>query len=152
MNAYYNTIDFALYLKSSLMPTIEMTDTNAQEQAGLLTASALSPVAVNTANAEAISLATANSAVLSMAKIIVKSTYKVEVKTSTLSNDKVWVGNFVITNYSDENDTAESQTIKVVINNDTETFVKQKIEKALNKEDTDDYSISGLFKKDYDDF
>ena len=152
MNAYYNTIDFALYLKSSLMPTIEMSDTNAQEQAGLLTASALSPVAVNTANAEAISLATANSAVLSMAKIIVKSTYKVEVKTSALSNDKVWVGNFVITNYSDENDTADSQTIKVVINNDTEAFVKQKIEKALNKEDTDDYSISGLFKKDYDDF
>ena len=152
MNAHYNTIDLALYLKSSLMPSIEMSDTSAEEQADLLTTSSLSSVAVNTKNAEAISLATANSAVLSMAKIIVKSTYKVEVKTSTLSNDNVWEGSFVITNYSDENDTAESQIIRVAINNDTETFVRQKIEKTLNKEDTDDYSISGLFKKDYDDF
>ena len=152
MNAYYNTIDLALYLESGLMPSVEMSDTTAEEQASLLTASSLSPVAVNNENIEGVSLATANSAVLSMAKIIVKSTYKVEVKASTLSNDKIWEGNFTITNYSDENDTAESQTIKVVINNDTETFVKQKIDKALNKEDTDDYSISGLFEKDYDDF
>lgn len=152
MNAYYNTIDLSLYLKSSLMPSIEMSETSATEQANLLTASSLSPVSVNTKNAEAISLATANSAVLSIAKIMVKPTYKVEVKTSTLSEDKVWEGNFIITNYSDETDTAESQTIKIVVNNDTETFVKQKIEKALNKENTDDYSISGLFKKDYDDF
>lgn len=152
MNAYYNIIDLALYLKSALMPTVEMSETTAEEQASLLTTSSLSPVAVNTQNAEAISLATANSAVLSMAKIIVKSTYKVEVKTSTLFDDKVWEGSFVITNYSDENDTYESKTIKVVVNNDSETFIKQKIEKALNKENTDDYSISGLFEKEYDDF
>jgi len=152
MNAYYNTIDLSLYLESALMPTIEMSETTAEEQASLLTTSALSPVAVNTQNAETISLATANSAVLSLAKIIVKSTYKVEVKTSTLSDDKIWEGNFIVTNYSDENDTAESQIIEVAVNNDTETFVKQKLEKALNKENTDDYSISGLFEKEYDDF
>ncbi len=152
MNAYYNTIDLGLYLKSGLMPNIEMSETSAEEQVKLLTASSLSPVAINTENAAAISLSTANSAVLSMAKIIVKSTYKVEVGTSTLSEDKVWRGNFIVTNYSDDKDTATSGTITVTVNNDTETFVKQKIEKALNKEDTDDYSISGLFGKDYDDF
>ncbi len=152
MNANYNTIDLALYLESGLMPSIEMSETTAEKQASLLTASSLSPIAVNTQNVEAISLATANSAVLSMAKVIVKPTYKVEVKTSTLSEDKVWEGNFIVTNYSDENDNAESQTIKVTVNNDSETFIKQKIEKALNKEDTDDYGISGLFEKDYDDF
>ena len=152
MNACYNAIDLALYLKSGLMPTIEMSETTAEEQASLLTTSALSPVAVNTQNVEAISLATANSAVLSMAKIIVKSTYKVEVKTSVLSDDKIWEGNFIITNYSDENDTAETQIVKVTVNNDSETFIKQKIEKALNKEDVDDYSISGLFEKEYDVF
>ena len=152
MNAYYNVIDLALYLESGLMPAVKMSDTTAKEQAALLTPSSLSAVAVNTEYAQSISLATADSAVLSMAKIIVKSTYKVEVKTSTLSSDKVWEGNFVITNYSDENDTAESQTIKVTVNNDNETFIKQKIEKALNKEDTDDYSISGLFKKEHSDF
>ena len=152
MNAYYNTIDLALYLESGLMPSIEMSETSAKEQVNLLTTSTLSTVAVNTDYVEAISLATANSAVLSMAKIIVKSTYKVEIETSTLSSDKIWEGNFVITNYSDENDTAKSQTVQVVVSNDAETFIKQKIEKALNKEDTDDYSISGLFEKEYDDF
>ena len=148
MNAYYNTIDLALYLKSGLMPSVEMSETNAEEQAKLLTASALSPVAV--ANIDTVSLATANSAVLAMAKIIVKSTFKVQVNNSELSADKkTWTGNFVITNYSDEEDTAVSEIIAVRINGNTETFIQQKIEKALNKENTDDYSISGLFEKEY---
>ena len=152
MNAYYNVIDLSLYLESALMPSIEMSKTSAEEQVKLLTASSLSPVAVNTEHIEAVSLATANSAVLSMAKIIVKSTYKVEVGTSTLSDDKIWRGNFIVTNYSDDEDTATSNTIEVIVNNDTETFIKQKIDKALNKENTDDYSVTGLFEKEYDDF
>ena len=152
MNAYYNVIDLSLYLKSGLMPSVQMSETNAKQQASLLTASSLSPVAVNTENINSVSLETANSAVLSMAKIIVKPTYKVEIGTSTLSSSKVWSGNFVVTNYSDEEDTATTGTIKVTINNDTESFIRQKIDKALNKVDTDDYSISGLFEKDYSAF
>ena len=153
MNAYYNTIDFALYLQSALMPTVKMSETSADEQADLLTASSLSPVAVNTEYINSVSQSTADSAVLSMAKIIVKSTYKVEIKTSNYDKTShIWEGNFIITNYSDENDTAESQTVRVTVNNDSETFIKQKIEKTLNKDNTDDLSISGLFEKDYDDF
>lgn len=153
MNAYYNTIDMALYLKSGLMPNVEMGETTAKDEAALLTSAALSPVAVNTEKMSSVSLSTANSAVLSMAKIIVRSTYKVEVNTSSISTDKkTWTGSFIVTNYSDEEDTATSATVSVAINNDSETFIRQKIEKALNKEDTDDYSISGLFEKDYDDF
>ena len=154
MNAYYNTIDFELYLQSSLMPSIEMSETNAAEQASLLTTSSLSPVAV--ANIKTASLATANSAVLAMAKIIIKSTYKVEINASEMTDNgdgnETWTGSFVITNYSDEEDTAISNTISVVVNGDEESFIKQKIEKALNKEDTDDYSITGLFEKEYNDF
>ena len=152
MNAYYNTIDFALYLKSSLMPSIVMGDKTAEEQASLLTTSSLSPVAVNVKEASSISETTADSAVLSMAKIIVKSTYKVEVLSSSLSAEKKWSGTFKVTNYSDDTDTAKVIVNDIVVNNDAETFIKQKIEKALNKEDTDDYSISGLFEKGYDEF
>lgn len=153
MNAYYNTIDLALYLKSALMPNVEMSKTTAKEQAGLLTSSSLSPIAVSNINVA--SLATLNSTVLAMAKIIVKSTYKIQVNTSELiedGNKKQWKGNFTVTNYSDEEDTAVSNIITVDVNDDLETFVKQKIEKSLNKENTDDLSISGLFKKEYDDF
>lgn len=151
MNAYYNTVDLALYLKSSLMPNIEMSETTAEEQAKLLTASSLSPVAV--ANISVASEATTNSVVLSMAKIVVKSTYKVQVNESEYNKDtKIWSGNFTVTSYSNEDDTAVSDIVNIEINDDFETFVKQKIEKALNKEDTEDLSISGLFKRGYADF
>ena len=149
MNAYYNTIDLALYLKSGLMPSVEMSETTAEEQASLLTASSLSPIAV--ADITVASLATMNSAVLAMAKIIVESTYKVQVKESETYDDgnkKYWRGNFVITNYSDEEDVAISNVVTVEVNDDLETSCKQKIEKALNKEETDDYSITGLFEKE----
>lgn len=157
MNAYYNVIDLALYLESSLMPSIKMEETDATKQAALLTTSSLSPVAVKTEYVKSISKSTADSSVLSMAKIIVRSTYKVEVNTSTISTDvysdengdyKLWEGNFIVTNYSDEEDFAVSNTIQVKVNIDEESFIKQKIDKALNKTDTDNYSISGLFEKE----
>lgn len=147
MNAYYNVIDLSLYLRSGMMPTVKMSTTNATEQASLLTKASLSPVAVT--NAEIVSLETANSVILSMAKIIVKSTYKVEIGSSSFnSTNKTWTGSFIVTNYSDEEDTATSSTVNIVVNDNVELFVKQKIEKALNKENTEDLSISGLFEKD----
>lgn len=178
MNAYYNTIDLALFLKSVLTPFYDaylideldnflvdksdnylmykesiMKDTSAKKQADLLTYSALSPVSVS--NTNIVSLATLNSTVLSMAKIIVKPIYKVQVNTSEISNNgdtKIWTGNFILTNYSDDEDTAVSETISIVVNDDYENFIRQKMEKALSKENVDDLSITGLFAKDYGDF
>lgn len=153
MNAYYNTIDLALYLKSGLMPSVEIAETNASKEAALLTESSLSPIAV--ADVTVASLSTVNSVVLAMAKVVVKPTFKVEINSSELieeGNGKHWNGNFIVTNYSDEEDTAVSETISVFVNDDLETSIKQKIEKTLNKEDVDDLSISGLFKMSYDDF
>ncbi len=154
MNAYYNTVDLSLYLESGLMPSIEMAETNAEEQVELLESSFLPTVAV--ANINTVSLPTANSAVLAMAKIIVRSTFKVEIGTSELIDNadstKTWRGNFIVTNYSDEEDTATSELISVGIDGDQEAYINQRIDRALSKEDTDDYSISGLFKKEYDDF
>ena len=153
MNAYYNTVDLILYLKSALMPSVKMSKTTAKEQAELLTSSSLSPISV--ANTKVVSLATLNSAILAMAKTVVKPTYKVQVNTSELienEDSKQWKGNFTVTNYSDEEDTAVSEIIIVDVNDDMETFIEQKIEKILNKENTDDLSISSLFEKEYDDF
>lgn len=153
MNAYYNAIDLELYLESGLMPSVEMNGTNAEEQIGLLTSSSLSPVAV--ADVTTASLANVNSAVLAMAKTIVRPAYKVQIGLSELvdgGNSRSWRGNFIITSYSDEEDTATGEAISVLINDDLESFIKQKLEKSLNKENTDDLSISGLFEKEYDDF
>lgn len=153
MNAYYNVIDLVLYLKSGLMPNVEISGTTAEEQVSLLTSSSLSPVAV--ADVTIASLSTINSAVLAMAKTIVRPTYKVQIDKSEIVNEgnsKTWKGNFIAENYSDEEDVFVGNTISVDINDDLESFVKQKIDKILNKENTDDLSISGLFEKDYDDF
>ena len=160
MTAYYNTIDLLLYLKSGLMPNVKMSDTKAEDQIKLLTTATLSPVAVNVKEIKNVSEATAKSSVLSMAKVLIRPTYKVDVvdgssslsEYNSASEYRTWTGKFVVTNYSDEKDTATSDTISVRINIDTETFIKQKLDKALNKENTDDYSISGLFENEYDDF
>ena len=146
MTAVYNTIDLSLFLESTLMPDIKMSDTNATEQAALLTAKALSPVSV--ANVSYISLATANSVVLSIAKIIIDSRYRVKVNNSSLEN-RLWTGNFIITNYSDEEDTVISPTISIEINDDYEGFVQQKLDKAIKDKNTDNLSITGLFKLEY---
>lgn len=160
MNAYYNTIDLGLYLTSGLMPTVEMSDTNAEKEAAKLTVANISPVAVE--KIDNISVATADSVVLSMAKVVVDSTrYRVKVHDgSTLSGSKpnptrIWTGCFDVTNYSDEEDKFTSKEISVTINSDYETFIKQKIDKTLAKEDSDNkYGISELFDIDgtLDDF
>ena len=148
MTEYYKTIDFLLYLQSNLMPDSKMNDTSAEEQCLLLTEANLSPVAVE--DVSNISLATANSVVLSMAKVIVDSRYQVKINQSSL-NSQTWEGNFIVTNYSDEDDTGISSTVSILINDDYETFVEQKIEKTINQ-NAQDISIVGLFKMDYPDF
>ena len=146
MMAVYNTIDLLLYLESGLMPNVEMSDTNASEQAALLTSDNISPVAVT--DVSKISLATANSVVLSMAKVIADSRYRVKVNTSSLEG-QIWTGNFIVTNYSDEEDTATSALITVTINDNYESFVQQKLDKTIKDKDEDNLSITGLFKMDY---
>ena len=153
MTAYYDTVDMGGYLKSMLMPNSKMGDTTAVEQAKLLTVANISPVAVS--DISNISVVTADNVVLAMAKIVVDSRYRVKVNTSSLSSERwnqVWTGNFVVTNYSDEEDTATSDTVSIVVNDDYKTYVQQKIDKSLNKENTEDVSISGVFKKEYNDF
>lgn len=149
MNAYYNTIDLSVYLQSALMPTAEMSDTSAIIEVSKLTVSNMSPVAV--ADISNISVSAANNAVLAVARVIVDSRYKVVVSESSLSS-QVWTGNFVVTNYSDETDTAVSSAISIVLNDDYQYYIQQKIQKLLKNEDTEDLSITGLFEKSYSEF
>ena len=149
MTAIYNTIDLLLFLESGLMPNADMSDTNALEQSALLTTENLSPVAVT--DVSKISLATANSVVLSMAKVVIDPRYRVKIDSSSLEG-QVWTGNFIVTNYSDDDDMAVSNVVSVVVNDDYEGFVQQKLDKAVKDKDEDNLSIIGLFKMDYDSF
>ena len=146
MKILYETIDFRLYLNDGLLPSISIAEKTAATQAALLTPANLSPIAVS--NVSTISGATADSNVLAMAKIVVGSKFRVKINDSTFSKDTLtWRGNFIVTNYSDEDDTATSSTISIQISDDYERYVKQKLDKILTDGDTDDYSVSELFKK-----
>lgn len=151
MEAYYNTVDFYLYLNNSLMPNIEIQRTTAALEAAKLNYANLSPVAVK--NLNVCSAATAESAVLAMAKTIVDNRYQVKITDTTFA-DKMWSGVFVVTNYSDEEDTATSNRVTCEINDDYENYVKQKIDKTLNKTVADDDAtdIIQLFDLSLEDF
>lgn len=142
IRAYYNAIDLKYYLQDSLMPNVEMSSTSATEQAGRLISNALSPVSVTSISN--ISEATASSAVLLMAKTIVNPSYQVKVKTSSLSGT-TWTGSFTVTNYGDEEDKADSATISVVINDNYERFVRQKLTKVMAEQSDEVTDISSLF-------
>ncbi|MCI8319294.1 MAG: hypothetical protein HFG96_12475 [Lachnospiraceae bacterium] len=143
----YETIDFEWFLSDSFMPAPSMSNTSAAQQAALLTQQNLSPVAVS--NLSSVSEATADSNVLSVAKIITDNRYQVKIKESSFDKTTLtWSGVFAVTNFSDETDFADSARIAVKLADDYEAFLRQKIDKALRKGDTEDYSISGLFQKE----
>lgn len=156
MKAYYNTIDFDMYLEHTLMPKVILpTKTGAEEELKKIVDgfNSIKATGVAVKSLRNVSKQTADNAVLSMAKIFASSKYKVKVYSSELIDDKNgsknWVGRFEITNYSDEEDTArndEDESITVSLSENVEDFIKQKVEKALAKGNEDDLSITGLFK------
>lgn len=147
----YNVLDFDIYLSNELMPTSQMINTTAEEQVAKLTTQSLSPVSVT--DLSNLSLATANNVVLGMARVIVDNRYKITIVNSTLSNN-TWQGSFCVTNYSNDDDTSTSGNINITINDDYENFLKQKIDKALQKSMTTNEAIDivSLFKLGISDF
>ena len=149
ITAYYQTIDFAMYLQSEMLPTVTISQINADTEIAKLTTNNSSPVAViNTSN---LSLATANNAVLSVAKCLINSNYKIKISSSNLSGT-TWSGIFYIENYSDEDDNATSESISITINADYSNYVNQKIQKVLSQSKQDTMDIVDLFDMSLSDF
>ena len=151
IEADYNTIDLYLFLKNGLMPTVAVASTNANTEIAKLTVENLSPVAVQ--NLSVCSAASAESAVLSVAKTIIDNRYKIDITTSSFTNN-TWSGTFTLTNYSDDEDTATSSSISITINDNYEKFVKQKIDKVISKTvaDGEPTDIVSLFNLSNDSF
>lgn len=146
IKSYYNTIDFYGYLQSSMLPQLKKIDTDAAKEVNKLTSSNIGSVAVN--DVSKVSQATTNNAVLAIAKLLIDTRYKVQINSSSYNSvTKIWSGDFTVTNYTDDNDTARSSYIYINIVDDYKIFVEQKIEKALSKVNKEDISISGLFEK-----
>ena len=149
MEAYYDVLDAGFFIEESMMPTVEHATETASQQASLLTVANISPVGVNI-QLSSVTADTANSNVLDMAKAICNSTkFKITVNSGSYNaSTHKWTGNFNIVNYSDEEDTATSSSITVTITDDYVTFIKRKIDKVLNKEKPEDFSVTGLYSLD----
>lgn len=155
MNAMYDVIDFGLFLTDEFMPSVVTQDTDAETELAKLTAANLSPIAVD--NIKSASATTVNSTIESVIKVTVNTLYKAEILTSAYTQDAsktfgTWVGTFKVTNYSDEDDTATSGEVTLTVNGDTETFLRQRIDRALNQQNAKNTDITGLFAESLSDF
>lgn len=151
MQVYYDSVDLYYFLNNSLMPSPSLIQTTAELQAANLNYTSLSPVAVK--ELRNCSLSTANSAVLAMAKTIIDQRYQVNIKESTFV-DNVWNGIFIVTNYSDEEDTADSSFVSCKLSDDYESFIKQRIDKLICSSDisSDNNDVISIFKLDSENF
>ena len=125
----YNSVNFRDFLQTVMMPHSEEVDYySAQDEIDKLTVQTMSPIGVE--KASDMSLQAANTAVRDYAKVYVDtSMYKVDVSNSTYLNN-IWTGTIKVTSLTEYDDTAD-KILTIEFNNDDETFIKQKIEKAM---------------------
>ena len=148
METMWNALDFKMFLQYSLMPSAKISNTSAEKQVELLTESALSPIALT--NLNYLTKANVSNAILSYAKILVDKRYQVKIKQATLYGT-TWQGILTVTNYSDSEDTADSNVLSVVVSDNYETYIKQRLKKRLENT-TYSGNISDLFDLSLDEF
>lgn len=148
----YDCIDKILYYRSNMMPSVDISSTNATSEAQKITYKNLNPVALSVLNKNT-TVNTVNSALKNYVKVFVKTGYvKVDVYNSSFAfkgveNGKsygIWTGNFKVTNYSDSDDIAYSETITIEINDDYGTFLNQKIIKNISDDDESLYDVLSI--------
>ena len=150
MQNIYDYIDKVVYYQSGMMPTVETQPTTAADEAAKLTVENMSPMGMAEIT-QYTSQTTVENALEQYVKVFIKSGwYKAEVKDSNwnfIGYDAeenvygLWTGNFTVTNYSDEEDTATSPTIQIKVYDNYQDFLEQKIKKKLKLEDNDEGSV-----------
>lgn len=150
VDAYYSASDFGLYLRTSMMPTVELSEPTISEEIAKLESN-VKYVAVSSLSSST-SAATVETAIKSVSKLYINTgMYDVSVITSSWSNP-LWVGKIRLVNRSDESDAGETETISVTASSDMDTYISQVIEKKLGDSTTDNYDVANLFKKSNDEF
>lgn len=149
----YNAYDNKAYLTSTMMPDISHEVGTAADQIAKLTSATLSPVAVK--DVSITSVYTVTNAVLGMAKCLVDTTnFKITIEDGSTLRNQTWHGRFTIASYVKDDDgnpkdTATSNEIAVMVNDDLQTYIEQKVKRSIQKEGSDD--LSDLFKIEDDD-
>ena len=162
MEDYYDCLDNVYKYRDSLMPAPTQPENpiTARTEADKLTADNLSPAAL-TRVGEATTVQSVNGSLVQLAKAFVKTGYvKVEVDMSEVpatftyvgldANEYhygTWTGRFLVTNYSDPDNTAYSSLITITVNDDYETYLDQKIAKNIVRYDDKEGSVYEVLKE-----
>jgi len=147
----FDCIDIGLILQTSMGKTIEMDNLTIQETMNLLVASNLSPVAVRS-NVSWVATSVVSNTVLGACKALINTAlYKVEIVDASYSKDKhVWKGKFKLTSIEDKTITLIGSEVSIAVNNDMEKYLKQNIQRCLNKLDTNYKDLKSLETSDSD--
>lgn len=154
INKLYNIIDLKYFVDNELMPNVEITKPSLENQVEIVKSLNGSKISVNSVSN--LSVATAKSSITSYIKIYTDSRYKFTVETqstelkNTTANERS-LSNVTISvsNYSDSDNTiqkVENLTFDFIANN--EKLVQQQCDYALNRDNKNDFSITGIIGKD----
>lgn len=144
MNVYYDTIDFSLFLEHSLMPSAEMDKTDAFTQAGKIYSGI--PLSIAVYDTDIVSATTVDNAVLLYAKMYVDHRYQVKIKSGSYdANSQRWTGVFTVTNYYDDTDTADTETVHANITDNYFQYVSQIADRTLKDASAGATDIVTLF-------
>lgn len=151
---YYKAVNEELDYHTKMMPEADIPDnTSAQEQLDILVNT---DFAVAVQDIKAVSVASADLSVEGYARAIIDPRYTVKVSSSTLSpldtttNTRTWNGMLTVKslgglNKDGEEDVAETtSTIDITVNGEYEEFLKQKIDKTLDRSDASFTTIFNL--------
>lgn len=154
-NAYYDALDFRLYLTNSLFHDVSFEVETAADQVLKCVHANISSVAI-TSISSGTSQMTAESAVKSAIQGLIYSSFTVTVNTESFKNNFpnsiIWTGTVTITNKADEEDIATTPKLSVSITDDYEDYLKQSINKIISDSNVNDYSITDMFSKEIDGF
>lgn len=171
----YDIMDFKSYLQTSMMPAFEMSDTPLATEALADVIDFLRNHEVGI-NGGSIGEVTATNAIRNMAESVIDSRFKVSVKSRSITSDeeawittykldgktektalnKYWYGSITVDAYAtpekyDAEDkdkyTAVQEDVVIHVSTNYEAYLRDIAEKILGNEDTEDYSIKGLFEK-----
>lgn len=135
MTNIYNAVDQILYFTSEMMPSPQTNDTDSKKELGKLTRANIGNIAVQ--NLRVAGDVTVNNAIKGVIQIFMSPGYNASIYSSTYSNG-TWKGKFKVESVDDDTDVAiNTSNITLTITDDYETFILQKLEKALAKNDVD---------------
>lgn len=147
----FDCIDIGLILQTSMGKTIEMDNLTIQETMNLLTASNLSPVAVRSDVSQVATSVVSNTVLGACKALINTALYKIELADASYSkSEHIWKGKFKLTSIEDKTVILIGSEVSIAVNNDMEKYLKQNIQRCLNKLDTNYKDLKSLETSDND--